>query len=1153
MHRHLLLLCWLALLPALGWAQYETAHWYWGTDSARIRFIPGVGPTVPPQPGVFGWGGPWYTSMSDPCGNLLFYTHNNEVRNANHQLMGSLQINGILQIFGKQLFSISAPGNPNQYFLFAKWQNPQMLGTATLGFWTIDMSLNGGLGGILPNTTTLLDSASVHSAGTLHANGRDYWVVGRKHGTNLFFAFLITPTGILPPVVSTAGPVVNGVFYQTELNEMIFSPDGEKIALKTYVYNGASTTYVMDFNPSSGIVSNPIELAHLPQGTYPPGHQWLDDNRILFSPNGSKLYRLKWELGNILLPTTVYQTDLSSGNPTTIASSVIPAAVDTGSTIGLVDMMYGPDGRIYILKDFIGPNYQYPNDTLNHWMGIIQNPDELGIACNYQAQGFDYITEPSVWGGYYYLPYFSAHYFRPLELGLKDSSLNAGGLTVCLPDTAKFRVSGYRVDSVRWDFGESGVAPITFVGDSAEYLYAGPGTYPVQAVVYRGCPTYPDTLYDTILVRQSPIVDLGPDTALCQGQSLDLSQTTLPNTTYLWQDNSASASYQATTDGLYWLEASNSCGTFRDSVGVDFHQPGTVSLGADTLLCTGDSLLLNLSLDQGSYLWDDASSDSTRMIYGPGTYFVAAENACGLQRDTLAVGGLEPPLLDFGADSQLCQGEVLILRAAWPEASYLWSDGSDADSLVITQPGLYWAEVQNTCGIIRDSIEVDFLAPPSVSLGADTLLCEGEAFTLGQDLPTSYDYLWSTGDTSRVQTFTEADCYSVEASNICGVDRDTLCLSYETPPQLSLGADTTLCENGTLLLDASWPNATYRWQDGSSGSDFTVTQAGTYHVRVSLQACEARDTVQIDYRPLPRVDLGGDQLVCDQPEYTLTASFAPASYRWNDGSTEQSLTATATGLYAVQVSNSCGEASDSVSLTFEQSPEVSLGLDTLLCEGEILLLDATWPRADYLWQDGSVEPVLVVNEAGSYSVQLTTDCGEAEDQLRVDYEDAPAINLPPDTLICEGQFLLIDLQGRGDTYRWQDGSAEPRRELAEPGRYWVEVGNRCGTSRDSLQLDTEPCDCHIFVPTVFTPNQDGINETFAPGYSCRLIDYELRVFDRWGRLQFLAEQPDQGWDGFTPQGAPCPEGVYTWTLRYRYYDATAERVMHRGGTVQVVR
>ncbi|MEM9984085.1 MAG: hypothetical protein AAF804_03230, partial [Bacteroidota bacterium] len=703
------------------------------------------------------------------------------------------------------------------------------------------------------------------------------------------------------------------------------------------------------------------------------------------------------------------------------------------------------------------PDPFYSTDTSDQWLGIIQEPNELGTACNYISEGVKFYYGPNsqpVGYARHSLPSFPAFFFRPLELSLKDSTLNAGGLTVCLPDTARFRVKGYRVDSIRWDFGEVGVAPLTFVGDSAKHLYGGPGSYSLQALVYRGCPTYPDTLYDTIEVRQSPLVDLGPDSSLCQGQGLDLSQTALPNTTYLWQDNNPSPSYQVSTAGLYWLEASNACGTLRDSVLVDFHQPGTINLGTDTLLCTGDSLSLSLSLDQASYLWDDASSDSVRMLYGPGTYFVEARNACGAQVDTLLVEGLDPPLLDFGPDTQLCQGEVLTLQAAWAEATYLWSDGSELDSLLISQPGLYWAEVENACGIVRDSIQVDFLAPPSLSLGRDTLLCEGETLSLGQDLSSSYTYLWSTGSSDRIQSLTAADCYWVEASNLCGLARDTLCLSYEQAPQLNLGADTTLCENESLRLDATWPNASYQWQDGSRNGQFTVTQAGSYRVRVSLQACEARDTIEVNYRPLPRVDLGEDQLICDQPEFTLRADFAPASYSWSDGSTEQDLVATQTGRYAVQVSNRCGEATDSVSLAFEQRPEVELGRDTLLCEGEILLLDATWPRASYQWQDGSVEPLFIVNEPGSYWVALNTDCGKAEDQIRVDYEQLPQIALPSDTLICEGRFLLIDLRGRGNSYRWQDGQTEPRRELSEPGRYWVEVSNRCGISLDSLRLDT---------------------------------------------------------------------------------------------------
>ncbi len=65
---------------------------------------------------------------------------------------------------------------------------------------------------------------------------------------------------------------------------------------------------------------------------------------------------------------------------------------------------------------------------------------------------------------------------------------------------------------------------------------------------------------------------------------------------------------------------------------------------------------------------------------------------------------------------------------------------------------------------------------------------------------------------------------------------------------INLGGDRTICEGATVLLNATTPNATYLWQDNSTGPTFTVSQQGTYSVRVTRANCSATDSVQITFR-----------------------------------------------------------------------------------------------------------------------------------------------------------------------------------------------------------------------------------------------------------------------------------------------------------------
>ncbi len=72
----------------------------------------------------------------------------------------------------------------------------------------------------------------------------------------------------------------------------------------------------------------------------------------------------------------------------------------------------------------------------------------------------------------------------------------------------------------------------------------------------------------------------------------------------------------------------------------------------------------------------------------------------------------------------------------------------------------------------------------------------------------------------------------------------------------------------------------------------------------------------------------------------------------------------------------------------------------------------------------------------------------------------------------------------------------------------------------------------IFIPNVFSPNNDGHNDKFAPAGVQYASEYRLTIFNRWGEIMYRSDDPFEQWDG-TFMNNPCPVGVYIYTLELR--------------------
>jgi len=187
----------------------------------------------------------------------------------------------------------------------------------------------------------------------------------------------------------------------------------------------------------------------------------------------------------------------------------------------------------------------------------------------------------------------------------------------------------------------------------------------------------------------------------------------------------------------------------------------------------------------------------------------------------------------------------------------------------------------------------------NVDLGNDTVICDFDNLVLNAGSGFEH-YLWQDGSTDSTFLVTQSGTYWVlvtDTSGCSGGDTISIELIPFAPPDL--GNDSTICEGSTLMLSPGPDYTSFLWQDGSSEPFFSVSQPGEYWVQVANDCGSGSDTITIAMIPGPTVSLGNDTSFCYGHYTTLNAGSGFASYFWNNGSTDSSITAYLTGNYWV--------------------------------------------------------------------------------------------------------------------------------------------------------------------------------------------------------------------------------------------------------------
>lgn len=612
-------------------------------------------------------------------------------------------------------------------------------------------------------------------------------------------------------------------------------------------------------------------------------------------------------------------------------------------------------------------------------------------------------------------------------------------------------------------------------------ILPSPLVHPNQTTIYtlyvtssNGCTSIVTTLdtlsTTTVWVNPLPIVEAGPYSEICYGDTLQLNGFAYnagPNYVYQWTPNGVSTGIIDPNNPVslivpsftqtYTLSAeSNGCfGT--DTVTIKVNTLPTASIEPPVWdICQGASVVLNGVADGDpngniyTYSWipslglDNPNSPTPTATPNTTTTYqlIAGTPTCKGFVDQITITVKPTPITDItNQDTTICYGDSLILfgthsfvgTVVGSPIIYQWTPDSDISGTSVTSPWVY---------------------------------------------------------PKQTTTYT----LTVSVAGECPTD-DKVTIIVNPSLNVSAGADATICEGTTVTLNGAGGNgaATYTWTPAISLSDSTIASPDasplvttTYNLIVNEGNCSESASVTVNVNPTPTADVFHSNLVGCAP---LTVNFIENSsdetaYLWNFG---------------------------------DGTPVMNEAI-----------VNHTYTQA------GTYTTTYTAIGAGGCSKTTTVGPIVVSDNSFADFTSNPVNTdtlLLPDASVV---FTDISVNPISWLWDFGDGQTSsdpnPKHDFPAPGDYLVSltVTNEMGCSSSASAL-YHVLDPNVFVPNIFTPNGDGFFDTWIVNYQ-GTDKYDLRVYDRWGNDVFMSSSPDNVWDG-NLKGKPVQPGIYYYTLK----------------------
>ena len=1169
-------------------------QWYFG-EFAGIDFTDGAS-AITDENLMFSEEG--CASVSDINGHLLFYTNGSTVWNKDHLVM----INGE-SIGGDSTSTQSAMIMPfsDETTLFYIFTTEEIYGDDSYQtkLAVVDMKKDSARGQVMIKdlainglSTEKLTATSVTGVG---------WLVAHEFGSNIFRTNLIDAQGIGENVFSPVGEVHDITDQGLASGAMKFS-NGATLLGVTLPRSTGSFIELFDFDFETGEVSN-SRLIDMQESDPVYGLEFANSNTRLYATTNSSTSKLiQYDLDSIDAPTATaditatkfdgYTEGANYGSLQTGPDGTIYMAIDNSSTIGTIGAPTGDDDGAGFAADGFDlltrtsrlglPNFGQEESSAGlSTPSITVDVGCFGQASRFTGSGRDGSIEEYTWifgdgttvAGQDTTHVYAAPGTYNVQLILSnrcdvDMIINEQVVISTLTETPANPLDTVICDQPitlsAWPVNRAGYTYLWSTGETTRTIQIDQ-----QAIVTAiqidpgGCQSKPTF---TFVADGRPVVDIGGDIVFCQGTSPPVLDAGNPGASYVWTIDGVASGNNRTLAVDITLP-----GAFEYILAVT--DPVTLCVGRDTVDITILELpdITIVTTPTTGCAASDGQIDLTFNSTGNYTYELTGTSTFG------------PNMVD---------GPIVV-------PTIVGLDGGNY-SLIVTN---------NVSGCVNQNVVIVSDPPTMNAMSAPVAACPGDGLitvTFGGIVPANVNYIVTNATGVELRNDLNVSTALLSNLDVPNLDPGVYTLFIEevgglgcveqitaTIPLLAGSPTFTfdqiqeICSSpGTIFtVDGSAGSATYAWStiDGNIvgsnlGTAISIDQSGTYTVTASEAGlCDRTEDISVisNMTHGATAEVSGNS--CDG-ELVLTANvtggIGPFSYQWNSGNQTRQFTTSTSGSYFVIVRDQmtgCEVTSSSIDIVVEDLLEVSIVATPNCDNSEVIFLEAVpsftnGVKFDWTGPDGAINTTsstLTVSKEGSYSVTATNanaTCSFTTDFMAIIKPITGADLLLDD----KATFCSLNAANSGvdlnpgifNTYEWRVDSdptiisTNQILNVTHRGTYEVTLYNGFTCIRDRISV-RDDCRPHIFAPNSFTPNGDGLNDTFQVIPNEMVTSFEIIISNRWGEPIFKGIDQNFAWDGFL-DGSLLPQGTYSYVMKFEsIIDASAGAQKQYGAVILI--
>lgn len=999
-------------------------------------------------------------TLSNDSGQLLFYTDGITVYNRNHVIM----VNGT-GLNGHPSSTQSAtivpkPGSSNLFYIFTTDNEHDPNG---FRYSVVDMNLDSGNGAVTFDKNILVYTPTIENLGiTKHSNGIDFWVITHGWDNNTFNTYLLTSSGLsTTPIVTNIGLTITGTGFKAA-GSIKLSPSGSKLAITSV----SDFVQLYDFNKTTGILTNEQTLLTETGELY----------GAAFSPDETLLY-ISNALGNI------YQFNL---NATDIPNSKI--VIHNSDNPG--QMQIGVDNKIYI--SFYDRNY----------LGVISNPNILGIDCNFQLDGVFLEGKKCKLG----LPSFNQSFFFVPTIQFANT---------CEGEAINFNFStSLSISSVTWDFGDGNTSNAI----SPTHTYTSSGTFPVSVTITtpsgtgsnnRNITIYPRPILTNSIVTLKQCDDNNDGFSafnLKEAENSFVASTTDLTFTYFEnptdaQNNNTIASItnptaytnQVVSNDVVYVRVENTNGCFR---------VGQLNLSVSTTS-------IPTTFQKVFTVCDDVLS-------GSNTDGIATFNFSSVTSDIQALYPV---------------GQLLTINYYKNITDALAEENAIVDISNYTNIG--YPITQNIYVRVDSQVNNDCLGlGHHITLNVERIpIIENQIIRNCDD---NHDGIFGF-DTSNLQTTLLNGLTGVTVSY---KDQSGNALLSPLPNPFVTTSQTITATATNTTLTACFDLATIQFIVDDLPQAFPIAATLTTVCDDEINPLSQDGLFSFNTSTFQATILGSQTgMIVNYYDESGIALPSPLPNPFT--TTSQTI--------AVEVINSTNttcKATLSIPFVIKPTPRINTYGTELVCSNNpsfIKTIDAgledTSTISDFTYQwffngniiTGETNYSLTVNTEGIYTVLVTNieNCPKTR-TITVTASSIATIENVNITDLSDNNSIIVNVSGSGDYEYSIDGENYQISNVfynVESGIYTVYVidKNGCGIAEEDISL--------LGIPNFFTPNGDGYNDYWNikgvnPSYNAKTT---IHVFDRYGKLLKKFTPLSKGWDGIYNDNA-MPSSDYWYVI-----------------------